>query len=443
MTTSVLIANRGEIALRILKACRVLGLKTIAVYSTADQNLMHLRLADETICIGPGDPLKSYLSIPAIISAAEISGADYIHPGYGFLSENPDFAKQVEHSGFKLIGPSSEVIRMMGDKTNARSVMQKFGVPCVPGTEALTSPEAAKKAARKIGYPVLLKAAGGGGGKGMCLVNEEDDMMSSFVTTQKEAQAAFNNGKIYIEKYLSNPRHIEFQVLGDAYGHVICLGERDCSIQRRHQKVLEESPAFGLDQKLRDKMIRHCVETAQKIGYVGLGTFEFLYDNGSFYFIEMNTRIQVEHPVTDMVTGLDCLELQIRMALGEKLTLSQDDIKISGHAIECRINAEDPTKMLPSPGVVTDYHCASGIDVRVDSHLYNGYRIPHHYDSLIAKVVCKGKTRQEAILRMQTALQEMIIEGPKTNLTLQHNILCDERFKKEDISIHFLSEIPV
>ncbi|MAJ81894.1 MAG: acetyl-CoA carboxylase biotin carboxylase subunit [Legionellales bacterium] len=442
MSQSVLIANRGEIALRILKTCRQLGLKTIAVYSHADANLIHLRLADQTVCIGPGESINSYMSIPAIISAAEVTGADFIHPGYGFLSENADFAQQVEDSGFKLVGPSSEVIRLMGDKTNARKAMQKYGVPCVPGSDELYTSKDALEEGKKIGYPVLLKAAGGGGGKGMCLVNHPDEMEEAYKMTKKEAQSLFNNNKIYVEKYLANPRHIEFQILADTHGNVICLGERDCSIQRRHQKLIEEAPAFGLDSKKRQKMIEACINAAKKIGYVGLGTFEFLYDNGEFYFIEMNTRIQVEHPVTEMVTGIDCVEHQLRVALGEKLSLTQKDIKVQGHAIECRINAEDPSKMLPSPGLVTDYHCASGIGVRVDTHLYNGYRIPHYYDSLIAKVICKGDTRQQAIIRMQTALQEMIVEGPKTNLTLQHNILCDDRFQKEDISIHFLSEIP-
>lgn len=439
--TSILIANRGEIALRILKTCKALGLKTIAVYSSVDADLLHLRLADQAVCIGPGNAAQSYLNIPAIISAAEVSGAEYIHPGYGFLSENPDFALQVEASGFKLVGPTSEVIRTMADKTSARKLMTEIGVPCVPGSAVLQSPEDALHAAESIGYPVLLKAAGGGGGRGMSLVNHPKAMHDAFYATQKEAKAAFNDGRIYVEKYLQNPRHIEFQILADHYGHVICLGERDCSIQRRHQKLIEESPAFGLSDKVRKTMMELCISAAKTIKYRGLGTFEFLYDKGQFYFIEMNTRIQVEHPVTEMVTGIDCVEHQLRVALGEKLALSQSDIKMRGHAIECRINAEDPSKMLPSPGLVKDYHAASGIGVRVDSHLYNGYRVPHHYDSLIAKVITHGRDRNQAILRMETALQEMIIDGPKTNLSLQHNILCNQRFQKEDISIHFLNEI--
>lgn len=439
--TSVLIANRGEIALRVLRACKVLGLHTIAVYSKADEDLLHLRLADETICIGPADAQASYLSIPAIISAAEISGADYIHPGYGFLSENHAFAKQLEHSGFKLIGPSAEVIKLMGDKIYAKKAMREAGLPCVPGSkDAILTYDQAKAVVADIGLPILIKASAGGGGRGMRVVNDLEDLQASLAEVQKEAGVLFKDERVFIERYLHQPRHIEFQVLADQYGHAICLGERDCSIQRRHQKIIEEAPAFGISDKQRHEMMQLCIEACKKIGYVGVGTFEFLYDGKAFYFIEMNTRIQVEHPVTELITGIDLIEQQIKVALGDPLTIKQEDVTFTGHAIECRINAENPKTMLPSPGLVTDYHAASGPGIRVDSHIYNGYRVPHQYDSLIAKVIAHGHDRHHAIHRLKNALAEMMIEGVQTNTPLHLDILDDPRFQSEDISIHFLQE---
>lgn len=439
--TSVLIANRGEIALRVLRACKVLGLHTIAVYSKADKDLLHLRLADETICIGAADAQSSYLSIPAIISAAEISGADFIHPGYGFLSENHTFAKQLEHSGFKLIGPSAEVIKLMGDKIFAKKAMKEAGLPCVPGSkDAILTYEQAKAVVNDIGYPILIKASAGGGGRGMRVVNEESELKSSLEEVQKEAGILFKDERVFIERYLYQPRHIEFQVLADQHGNVVCLGERDCSIQRRHQKIIEEAPAFGISVKQRNQMMQLCIDACKSIHYVGVGTFEFLYDGKEFYFIEMNTRIQVEHPVTEMITGIDLIEQQIKVALGDKLAFKQEDITFNGHAIECRINAENPQTMLPSPGLITDYHAAAGPGIRVDSHLYSGYRVPHQYDSLIAKVIAHGHDRHHAIHRLKNALSEMIIEGAATNTSLHCDILDDPRFQSEDISIHFLQE---
>ncbi len=439
--TSVLIANRGEIALRVLRACKVLGLHTVAVYSKADKDLLHLRLADETICIGSADAQSSYLSIPAIISAAEISGAEFIHPGYGFLSENHSFAKQLEHSGFKLIGPTSEVIKLMGDKIFAKKAMKEAGLPCVPGSkdEILTYAQA-KAVIDDIGYPILIKASAGGGGRGMRVVNEESELKTALEEVQKEAGVLFKDKRVFIERYLYKPRHIEFQILADQHGNVVCLGERDCSIQRRHQKIIEEAPAFGISAKQRNHMMQLCIDACKSIHYVGVGTFEFLYDGKEFYFIEMNTRIQVEHPVTEMITGIDLIEQQIKVALGDKLAFKQEDITFNGHAIECRINAENPQTMLPSPGLVTDYHAASGPGIRVDSHLYSGYRVPHQYDSLVAKVIAHGYGRHHTIHRLKNALSEMIIEGVATNTSLHCDILDDPRFQSEDISIHFLQE---
>ncbi|MEE2769753.1 MAG: acetyl-CoA carboxylase biotin carboxylase subunit [Pseudomonadota bacterium] len=439
--TSVLIANRGEIALRVLRACKVLGLHTIAVYSKADKDLLHLRLADETICIGSADAQSSYLSIPAIISAAEISGADYIHPGYGFLSENHAFAKQLEHSGFKLIGPSADVIKLMGDKIHAKKAMREAGLPCVPGSkDAILTLNQAKSIIEEIGFPILIKASAGGGGRGMRVVKAESELETALEEVQKEAGLLFKDERVFIERYLDQPRHIEFQVLADQHGHAICLGDRDCSIQRRHQKIIEEAPAFGISTKQRDEIMHLCVDACKKIGYVGVGTFEFLYDGKEFYFIEMNTRIQVEHPVTELITGIDLIEQQIKVALGDKLKIKQEDVKFNGHAIECRINAENPKTMLPSPGLITDYHAASGPGIRVDSHIYSGYRVPHQYDSLIAKVIAHGDDRHHVIHRLKNALMEMIIEGVSTNTSLHCDILDDPRFQSENISIHFLNE---
>ena len=439
--TSILIANRGEIALRVIRACKAMGLRTIAIYSKADQDLLHLGLADETICIGPADAQSSYLSIPAIISAAEISGTDFIHPGYGFLSENHTFARQLEASGFKLIGPSAEVIRLMGDKIHAKKAMKEAGLPCVPGSDdAIITLKQAKAIADEIGFPILLKASAGGGGRGMKVVEKLSELESSLNEVQKEAGLLFKDERVFIERYLNKPRHIEFQVLADQHGNAVCLGERDCSIQRRHQKIIEEAPAFGISDDQRQAMMKLCVAACKSIGYVGVGTFEFLYDGKEFYFIEMNTRIQVEHPVTEMITGIDLIEQQIKVALGEPLTIKQKDIKFNGHAIECRINAEDPRSMLPSPGLITDYHAAAGPGIRVDSHLYSGYRVPHQYDSLIAKVIAHGNDRHHVIKRIKYALQEMIIEGVSTNTSLHQDILNDPRFESEDISIHFLQE---
>lgn len=439
--TSVLIANRGEIALRILRACKVMGLHTISVYSKEDRDLLHLRLADEAICIGPGDLHSSYLSIPAIISAAEISGADYIHPGYGFLSENHAFAQQLEHSGFKLIGPSAELIKLMGDKIHAKKAMRSAGLLCVPGSEdSIISYEEAKILVDKIGFPVLIKAAAGGGGRGMRVVEKAEQLKPFLEEVQNEAGLLFKDNRVFIEKYLHQPRHIEFQVLADQHGHAVCLGERDCSIQRRHQKIIEEAPAFGISDKDRQNMMKLCSDACLRIGYEGVGTFEFLYDGKNFYFIEMNTRIQVEHPVTEMITGIDLVEQQIKVALGEELSFRQKDIRFNGHAIECRINAEDPKSMLPSPGLIKDYHAASGPGIRVDSHIYTGYKVPHQYDSLIGKVIAHGHNRSHAIHRINRALEEMIIDGIATNVTLHQSILNDARFQSEEVSIHFLQE---
>ena len=439
----VLIANRGEIALRILRACKELGIQTVAVYSTADKALKHVRLADEAVCIGPHQSIKSYLNIPAIISAAEVTHADAIHPGYGFLSENADFAEQVEQSGFIFIGPRAENIRVMGDKVAAIEAMKSSGVPCVPGSDgALDDNEKRSfKLAKEIGLPIIIKASGGGGGRGMRVVESEKDLIESIKLTQSEAQSFFGNGEVYMEKFLTTPRHVEIQVLADQHGNAIHLGERDCSMQRRHQKVVEEAPAPGISPKLRDKIGNICAEACKKIKYRGAGTFEFLFDNDRFYFIEMNTRVQVEHPVTEMITGVDIVREQILIAGGEKLSLTQEDIEIKGHAIECRINAEDPETFMPSPGKITQYHAAGGLGVRIDSHIYNGYNVPPHYDSMIGKVITYGENRDNAIIKMQNALDEMVIDGIKTNIPLQRLIMNDKVFKKGGMNIHYLEKM--
>ncbi|WP_119342730.1 acetyl-CoA carboxylase biotin carboxylase subunit [Facilibium subflavum] len=443
MIKKILIANRGEIGLRILRACRELGIRTVAVHSTTDRDLMHVKLADETICIGPANPAQSYLNIPAIIAAAEISGADAIHPGYGFLSENADFAESVESSGFIFIGPRAESIRVMGDKVSAIQHMKKAGVPCVPGSNGPISsnPDKNLEMADKIGYPIMIKAAGGGGGRGMRVVRKREDLLRFIEMTQSEAKMAFNNDMVYMEKFLENPRHIEIQVFGDGQGNAIHLYERDCSTQRRHQKVIEEAPGIGLTNQQRDEIGKRCVDACKLMKYRGAGTFEFLYENGEFYFIEMNTRIQVEHPVTEAITNLDLIKEQIRIASGGTLSYTQDDVKINGHAIECRINAEDPVKMLPCPGKIEIYHAPGGPGVRVDSHIYSQYFIPPNYDSMIAKVIVHARSREMAIQRMQSALEEMIIDGIKTNIPLHHRVLADKEFQKGQTNIHYLEKL--
>ncbi|HHV6350019.1 TPA: acetyl-CoA carboxylase biotin carboxylase subunit, partial [Haemophilus influenzae] len=430
MLEKVVIANRGEIALRILRACKELGIKTVAVHSTADRDLKHVLLADETVCIGPAPSAKSYLNIPAIIAAAEVTGADAIHPGYGFLSENADFAEQVERSGFTFIGPTADVIRLMGDKVSAIKAMKKAGVPCVPGSDGPVSNDIAKnkEIAKRIGYPIIIKASGGGGGRGMRVVRSEDALEESIAMTKAEAKAAFNNDMVYMEKYLENPRHVEIQVLADTHGNAVYLAERDCSMQRRHQKVVEEAPAPGITEEVRRDIGSRCANACVEIGYRGAGTFEFLYENGEFYFIEMNTRIQVEHPVTEMITGVDLVKEQLRIAAGLPISFKQEDIKVKGHAMECRINAEDPKTFLPSPGKVNHLHSPGGLGVRWDSHVYGGYTVPPHYDSMIAKLITYGDTREVAIRRMQNALSETIIDGIKTNIPLHELILEDENF---------------
>ena len=442
MLEKVLIANRGEIALRVLRACHALGIKTVAVHSTADRNLKHVAMADEAVCIGPAPAAESYLNIPAIIAAAEITDAQAIHPGYGFLSERADFAEQVERSGFVFIGPTADVIRLMGDKVEAIKAMQAAGVPCVPGSDGPLSDDgdACLAAATRIGYPVIIKAAGGGGGRGMRVVHTEAALLNSIATTRAEAKAAFGNDQVYMEKFLENPRHIEIQVLADGQGNAIHLGERDCSMQRRHQKVVEEAPAPGLTAAQREHIGRVCVEACVRIGYRGAGTFEFLYENGKFYFIEMNTRIQVEHPVTELITGVDLVREQLMIAAGEKLRLQQADIVLRGHAIECRINAEDPDSFMPSPGTVSLYHSPGGPGVRVDSHLYSGYRIPPNYDSMVGKLITHGIDRETAIARMRIALGEMVIEGIKTNIPLQQRIMADAGFRQGGQNIHYLEK---
>lgn len=440
MLEKVVIANRGEIALRILRACRDMEIKTVAVHSEADRDLMHVGMADESVCIGPAASKDSYLNIPAIISAAEVTDATAIHPGYGFLSENAEFAEVVESSGFVFIGPRSETIRMMGDKIAAKMAMEKAGVPCVPGTNEAISEDMdrAKEIAREIGYPVMVKAAGGGGGRGMRVVEAEEDLVEAISVTSNEAGAAFNDDRLFIEKYLVNPRHVEFQVLADEHGNAIHLCERDCSMQRRNQKVIEEAPAFGITPEQRERIGSSITEACRQIGYRGAGTFEFLYANGEFYFIEMNTRVQVEHPVTEMITGIDIVKQQLLIAAGEKLAFKQDDIKIRGHAIECRINAEDPYTFMPCPGKVTHFHCPGGPGIRVDTHLYNGYSVPPYYDSMIGKLLAIGHSREGAMTRMRGALHEIVIDGIVTNIPLLQDLLMDEVFINEQHNIHYL-----
>ena len=442
MLNKVVIANRGEIALRILRACKELGIKTVAVHSTADRDLMHVRLADESVCIGPAPAKESYLSIPAIISAAEITDAVAIHPGYGFLSENADFAEQVEKSGFIFIGPRAESIRTMGDKVAAINAMKELGIPCVPGSsEPLGSDDATSlRIAREIGYPIIIKAAGGGGGRGMRVVHTDSHLLNAIAMTRTEARAAFNNDKVYMEKYLQTPRHIEIQVIGDGQGNAIHLCERDCSVQRRHQKIIEEAPAPGITPEQREMIGERCAKACREMNYRGAGTFEFLYENGEFYFIEMNTRVQVEHPVTEMITGIDIVKEQLRIADGKKLTLKQSDIKINGHAIECRINAEDPRTFMPSPGTVSHFHAPGGPGIRLDSHLYSSYKVPPYYDSLIAKIIAHGENRQVALARMRNALEETVVDGIKTNLSLHLDILRGNSFQNGGVNIHYLEQ---
>jgi len=438
----IVIANRGEIALRVLRACREMGIKTVAVHSTADRDLKHVRLADESVCIGPPSSLESYLNIPALICAAELTNADGIHPGYGFLSENAEFAEQVESSGFKFIGPSAQAIRTMGDKVAAIQAMKEAGVPTVPGSDGPLDDDKERNLAmgRKIGYPVIIKAAGGGGGRGMRVVHAEDSLLNSIQLTRSEAAAAFNNDIVYMEKFLGAPRHIEIQVLADAHGNAIHLAERDCSMQRRHQKVVEEAPAPGITEEQRSRIGERCAEACVKMGYESAGTFEFLYEDDEFYFIEMNTRVQVEHPVTEMITWVDIIKEQILIASGYPLRHKQQDIQVRGHAIECRINAEDPRNFLPSPGKITLYHAPGGPGVRVDSHIYNGYTVPPYYDSMIGKLITYGSSRETAIARMNGALSEIIIEGIKTNIDLQIDILSDSNFAEGGADIHYLEK---
>ncbi len=442
MLKKVVIANRGEIALRILRACKEMGIKTVAVHSKADRDLMHVRLADESVCIGGAPSTESYLNIPAIISAAEITDAVAIHPGYGFLAENAAFAEQVEKSGFVFIGPEPDVIRMMGDKVSAIKAMKEAGVPTVPGSDGpITSDNDHTMAvARRIGYPVIIKAAAGGGGRGMRVVHSEAALLNAVYVTQSEAKAAFGDDTVYIEKFLENPRHVEIQVLADGQGNAIHLGDRDCSLQRRHQKVLEEAPAPGIPNDVRNDVAMSCVEACKKINYRGAGTFEFLYENGQFFFIEMNTRIQVEHPVSEMVTGVDLIKEQLKVAGGEKLSLTQDDIKIKGHAFECRINAEDPKTFMPCPGTIKHYHPPGGLGVRVDSHLYSGYMVPPHYDSMIAKIITWGDDRKQALDRMRNALDELVVDGIRTNTELHKDLVRDSAFREGGVSIHYLEK---
>ena len=442
MLEKVLIANRGEIALRVLRACKELGIKTVAVHSTADKDLMHVRLSDESVCIGPPSPTDSYLNTPALISAMEVTDADAVHPGYGFLSENADFAEQGENSGFVFIGPTAETIRLMGDKVSAIEVMREAGVPTVPGSNGPLddNKDRTLSLAKEIGYPVIIKAAAGGGGRGMRVVHNEAALLKAVYVTQTEAQSFFGSGVVYLEKFLENPRHVEIQVIGDGKGNAIHLGDRDCSLQRRHQKVLEEAPAPGIPDHIRAEVAATCIQACKLMKYRGAGTLEFLYEDEGFYFIEMNTRVQVEHPVTEMVTGIDIVKEQLLIAGGEALSVTQDDIQIKGHAFECRINAEDPITFLPSPGKVKLFHAPGGNGIRVDSHLYSGYTVPPFYDSLIAKLISYGDDRDQALMRMQIALDECLIDGIRSNLPLQRDLVRDAEFQKGGINIHYLEK---
>ena len=436
----IVIANRGEIALRVLRACKEMGIKTVAVYSAADKDLKHVLLADEAVCIGPAAAADSYLNIPTIISVLEITDADAVHPGYGFLSERADFAEQVESSGFVFIGPKAESIELLGDKISAKEAMEKAGVPTVPGSEGAvgTDDKENLKLAQKIGYPIMIKASGGGGGRGMRVVHNEAALLNAISMTRKEAKAAFGNDVIYMEKFLDNPRHIEFQVLADEHGNAIHLGERDCSVQRRHQKVIEEAPAVGITDKQRKRIGEKCVKACKQLGYRGAGTFEFLYQDGEFYFIEMNTRLQVEHPVTEFITGIDLVKEQIRIAMGHPLSFEQGDIEFKGHAMECRINAEDPENFTPCPGVINKYHAPGGIGVRIDTHIYSGYKVPPQYDSMIGKLITYAEDREFAMARMRNALDEMVVDGIKTNIPLHKRILDAGKFQAGGVNIHYL-----
>lgn len=442
MLDKVVIANRGEIALRILRACHEIGIKTVAVHSKADDNLKHVLLADETVCIGPAESMNSYLDMPRIISAAEVTDAVAIHPGYGFLSENADFAERVESSGFTFIGPSSEAIRMMGDKVSAIKLMKKAGVPTVPGSDGALKddPDENLRIARDIGYPVIIKASGGGGGKGMRVVHAEAALLNAIALTQAESRSAFNNDEVYMEKFLETPRHIEIQVLCDGQGNAIHLGERDCSMQRRHQKVIEEAPAPGITEDQRNYVGQRCIDACIEMGYRSAGTFEFLYQDNEFYFIEMNTRLQVEHPVTEMITGIDIVKEQLKIASGEKLAIKQEDVKIKGHAIECRMNAEDPKTFMPSPGDIKLWHMPGGPGIRIDSHIYSGYRVPPYYDSMIGKIIAFGNNRKSAMTRMENALKEIVVEGIKTNIPLHQEIFQHSAFKNGGTNIHYLEK---
>ncbi|MDW5376624.1 acetyl-CoA carboxylase biotin carboxylase subunit [Halomonas sp. HP20-15] len=442
MLDKVLIANRGEIALRILRACKELGIRTVAVHSKADRELMHVRLADEAVCIGPASSAQSYLNIPALISAAEVTDASAIHPGYGFLSENANFAEQVERSGFAFIGPRAETIRLMGDKVSAIESMKKAGVPTVPGSDGALpdDDDAVLATARRIGYPVIIKAAAGGGGRGMRVVHSEANLLSAVSVTKSEANSAFGDGTVYMEKFLEEPRHVEVQVLADGQGNAIHLYDRDCSLQRRHQKVLEEAPAPHIDPEARAQVLKACTDACLEIGYRGAGTFEFLYEKGQFFFIEMNTRVQVEHPVTEMVTGVDIVKQQLLIASGQPLSIRQEDVEVKGHAFECRINAEDARTFMPSPGKVTLYHAPGGLGVRMDSHLYTGYTVPPHYDSLIGKLITWGADRTNALTRMRNALDELLVEGIKTNIDLQKDLVRDSAFQQGGVNIHYLEK---
>ena len=440
MFKKILIANRGEIALRIQRACREMGIKSVVVYSEADREAKYVKLADEAVCIGPAASAQSYLNMPAIIASAEVTDAEAIHPGYGFLSENADFAERVEKSGFTFIGPTPESIRLMGDKVSAKQTMIRSGVPCVPGSEGALpeDPKAIVQAARAVGYPVIIKASGGGGGRGMRVVHTEAALIHAVQTTRTEAGAAFGNPSVYMEKFLQNPRHIEIQVLADEHKNAVWLGERDCSMQRRHQKIIEEAPAPGIPRRIIEKIGDRCATACKKIGYRGAGTFEFLFENGEFYFIEMNTRVQVEHPVTEMVTGIDIVQMQIRVAAGEKLPFTQRQIQMRGHSIECRINAEDPYKFVPSPGRISMWHAPGGPGVRVDSHIYTNYTVPPNYDSMIGKIIVHGDTRDQALARMRTALSETVVEGINTNIALHRELMVDAKFVEGGTSIHYL-----